>query len=325
MKTKHILYLILLGTAVACSNADEVTISSPEAPATTRSVYFLNETVTDYTISAFREGNNGFAFLKTIPSSGRADGQTEVQLPVGNYRFLVASGYGDRIIQQPENPAQATTLFEDMRFVVNQATGNPANLQAAQELFLQDTLVDSVYSLYAPQTIQINLKRAVAQAVLFIKRGQKTGDNRFEPLPYQQDSILRYFSAVELQLENAGTSVDLHSVSDGTAAMTVNYPTSTYDSITTEGFAAFTGPFFFPPKGNEPLRFHVKLIPTAGSPQPELTLTTSGKVGRNERLLITAWITSDWNLIGLTADTRPITAEIPGEDGIWDDTVTPSL
>lgn len=322
MKTKHILYLILLGTAVACSNADEVTISSPEAPATTRSVYFLNETVTDYTISAFREGNNGFAFLKTFSSSGRADGQTEVQLPVGNYRFLVASGYGDHIIQQPENPAQATTLFEDMRFVVSQATDNPANIQPAEELFLQDTLVDSVYHLYTADTIQINLKRAVAQAVLFIKRGQKTGDNRFEPLPYQQDSILRYFSAVELQLENAGTSVDLYSVSAGTASMAVTYPSTAYDSITAEGFAAFTGPFFFPPAGNEPLRFHVKLIPAAGSPQPELILTTSGKVGRNERLFITAWITSDWNFIGVTAETRPIEAQMDGDNGIWDETIT---
>lgn len=325
MKTKHILYLILLGTAVACSNTDEKIIPSSEDPASTRSVYFLSETVTDYTISAFREGNNGFAFLKTIPSSGRADGQTEVQLPVGNYQFLVASGYGNSITQQPENPVQATTLFRDMQFVAVPATDNPANIQAAEELFLQDTLVDSVYNLHTATTIQINLKRSVAQAVLFIKRGQKTKDNQFESLPYEQDSILRYFSAVELQLENTGTSVDLHSISDGAAVMTVSYPATAYDSITTEGFAAFTGPYFFPPKGNEPLRFHVKLYPAAGSPQPELALTTTGKAGRNERLIITAWITSDWNFIGLTADTQPITAEIPGEDGIWGDTVTSSL
>lgn len=325
MKTKHILYLILLGTAVACSNTDEETLSSPEDPASTRSVYFLSETVTDYTISAFREGNNGFAFLKTFPSSGRADGQTEIQLPVGNYQFLVASGYGTNTTQQPKNPVQATTLFGDMRFVAQPATDNPANILPAEELFLQDTGVDSIYSLYTAETIQINLKRSVAQVILFIKRGQKAGDNQFEPLPYQQDSILRYFSAVELQLENIGTSVDLHSLSDGAAAMTVSYPATAYDSITTEGFATFTGPFFFPPKGNELLRFHVKLHPATGSPQPELTLTTSGKVGRNERLIVTAWITSDWNFIGLTADTQPITAEIPGEDGIWGDIVTPSL
>lgn len=325
MKTKHILYLILLGTAVACSNTNEEMISSPEVPASTRSVYFLSETVTDYTISAFRERNNGFAFLKTFPSSGRADGQTEVQLPVGNYQFLVASGYGTSITQQPETLEPSTTLFGDVRFVAVPATDNPGGIRAAEELFLQDTLVDSVYNLYTATTIQINLKRSVAQAILFIKRGQKTGDNQFAPLPYAKDSILRYFSAVELQLENAGTSVNLHSVSGGTAPMAVTYPSTAYDSITDEGFAAFTGPFFFPPAGNQPLQFRVKLIPVTGSPQPELTLTTSGKVGRNERLIITAWITSDWNFIGLTADTTPITAEIPGDDGIWDDTVTPSL
>lgn len=325
MKTKNIFYLIILGTAFACSDKEDRDFFPPVPATVTRTISFLNETATDYTISAFREGNNGFVYLNTFPSSGRIDGRTEIQLPVGNYQFLVASGYGNSILRYPYVPEQGATLFGDLKFVAQPTAEDATNLQPGEELFLQDKLVDSIYRINTATTIQLNLERAMSQTILYIKRGRKTADNRFEAIPYDQDSIVRYFKQIELQLENVGTSVDIYSIPDGEASMKVEYPATVYDSITTEGFAAYTGPFFIPPKEEKPLQLKVKLHPTADSPQPELSLATSGNVGRNERLIITVWITNDWNFIGLTADTEPIRKEKDGDTGIWDNTVTSSF
>lgn len=322
MKAKNLFYLILLGAVVACAEKEEEIVSSPTPATATRNISFLNESMTDYTISAFREENNGFVFLNTFSSSGNADGRAEIQLPVGNYQFLVATGYGGSILQFPQLPEQGNTQFNEMKFVAQPIENNETNLQAGEELFLQDNLADSVYQLYTATTIQLNLKRAVSQATLFIKRGRKTGDNQFEAIPYEQDSIIRYFNQIELRLENVGTSLDIHNNSDGEASMITKYPAAAYDSITKEGFATFTGPFFFPPKEKKPLQLEVKLYPAEDSPQPELSLTTTGKVGRNERLVITVWITNDWNHIGISADTQPIHIEKEGDTGIWDNTVT---
>ena len=323
MKAKHLFYLVLLGTAVACSAPQEEAALPPAPSLLTRSVRFQSENLKDYTIFAFLEGDNGFAYLNTFPSSGRADGQTEVQLPVGNYQFIVASGFGHSILPEPQHPVQAATLAGDMRFKAQTTAENAASLQPGEELFLPDAKADSVYPLYTASNIQINLKRAVSQALIYIKRGRKIGENIYEALPYSQDSIVRYFSRVELQLENAGTAVDAHSTSSGEAPLVVTYPAAARDSITPEGFAAFTGPFFFPPAGNVPLQFSVKLYPSANSPLPELSLSTTGKAARNERLIITVWITQDWNFIGVTADTSPIQKENTGDSGIWDDIITP--
>lgn len=320
MRTLHIFYLILLGTAVACSGREEETTLPPAPVAATQNIRFSSEAVTDYTVSAFREGGNGFVYLNSFASSGRTDGRTDIQLPVGNYKFLVATGYGHSILLSPQSPEQGTTRFEELKFVAQTTDGS--NLQAGEELFLPDTLVDSVYRLQTATTIELNLERAMAQTLLYIKRGRKTGENQFVAIPYEQDSIVRYFSQIDLQLENVASSIDVYGTPEGEASMRLEYPATAYDSITSEGFAAYTGPFFFPPIEKKPLQFLVKLLPSADSPQPELSLTSTGKVGRNERLVITVWITNDWNFIGVTADTHPIQKEQDGDTGIWDNTVT---
>ncbi len=318
MRAKKLYFLIFLGWLTACSETGTEENTYPELPASIfQPILFLTSSEGQQTISAFRQGETGFTFLKTIPVTGP---RTEAQLPLGKYQFLFAGSYGTNTGMN--TAITGVTLFPDMRFNVLPDAINPANIRPGDELFLQEGKADSVYLLEGPTTIRATLKRAVAQVILYIKRGYLSSTGEYVPQPYQNDSIVRYFSDIRLDISNAGTAVDAFGTSEGQGTLSVTLAANSQDSITPEGFAVYKGPFFFPSANDEPIQLRLNLYRREDSPQPDLALVRQTTVKRNEQLILNAWVTSDWNIIAMTADVRPISRETPGEQDIWDDNIT---
>lgn len=327
MKRRKIYYLLLLGMMTACSKPEATALlSEPEtaSAAAMQEIQFLNLGTKDYTIHAFRENiSAAYVYTASFEARGTTDGQLQVELPVGNYQFLFTHLPGNHIRFSP-SALTPTTRFEETAFIVQPDLTNGNNyLLEGDELYLQDKKADSVYRITEATTIRCTLERAVAQLVFFVKRGQKTAEGRFEPLPYSNnENIARYFNNIEVNIQGIGNSVDALSVPTGNGNLKMDYPASSYDSITNEGFAAYTGPFFFPAENDAPITVSIQLNPAATAPQPALAVTTQGVVKRNQQYIVTLWVTQDWNFVGVNAETRPIKDEINGDQNIWDDQVT---
>lgn len=327
MKRRKIYYLLLLGLMTACSKPEATALlSEPEtaSAAAMQKIQFLNLGTKDYTIHAFRENiSAAYVYTASFEARGTTDGQLQVELPVGNYQFLFTHLPGNHIRFSPSLLTPATR-FEETAFIVQPDLTNGNNyLLEGDELYLQDKKADSVYRITEATTIRCTLERAVAQLVFFVKRGQKTAEGRFEPLPYSNnENIARYFNNIEVNIQGIGNSVDALSVPTGNGNLKMDYPASSYDSITNEGFAAYTGPFFFPAENDAPITVSIQLNPAATAPQPALAVTTQGVVKRNQQYIVTLWVTQDWNFVGVNAETRPIEDEINGDQNIWDDQVT---
>lgn len=318
MKAKIIYFLIVTGWLTACSETGTEKMDFPEpTQATLQNVVFLAENKTQQTISVFRNGGSGFTFMKTIAATGI---RTEAQLPRGKYQFLFAGSYG--INTGMNTPVPGVTLFPAMRFTALSNDTDPDYIREGDELYLPEEKADSIYTIEGPTLIRTTLKRAVAQVVLHVKRGWPTVHGEFNPLPYQNDSIVRYFSSIQLDIVNAATAVDANSIPEGQATVSVDFAANTRDSITPEGFAIYSGPFFFPAANEEDVVLKLNLYRSDNSPQPDLSMSRTATVKRNEQIILNAWVTSDWNVIGITADTRPISQETTGEENIWDDHIT---
>lgn len=319
MRVKKIYLLMLLGGLSACS--DDIGTAENESPESTQAalqkVVFLTENQIQQTISAFRQGDSGFAFVKSIPVT---NARTETQLPLGNYQFLFAASSGNNT--GATTPVPGLTLFPDMKFTAIPNTAEPAYIRESNELFLQDEKADSIYVIEGKTTIRATLKRAVARVIICIRRGWCNDDGQYTSLPYQDDSIVRYFNHIRLEIENAGTEVDARCIYEGQGTLSVTIPANSPDSLTPEGFAVYTGPFFFPAANQEPVLLKLNLYRSENSPQPDLSLSRQVTLKRNEQIILNAWVTNDWNIIGITADTEPISREIDGEQEIWDDNLT---
>lgn len=325
MKRRNIYYLLLFGLMTACSEPEATgLLSEPAAESAMQKIQFLNLGTKDYTIHAFRENIfAAYVYTASFEARGTTDGQLKVKLPVGNYQFLFTH-FPENNIRFSPSPLTPATRFEETAFI---AQPDPINgesyLLEGDELYLQDKKADSVYRITEATTIRCTLERAVAQLVFFVKRGQKTADGRFEPLPYSNnENIARYFNDIEVTIGGIGNSVNALSIPTGNGNLKMDYPASSYDSITNEGFAAYTGPFFFPAENDAPVTVRIQLNPAATAPQPALAVTTQGVVKRNQQYIVTLWVTQDWNFVGVNAETRPIEDEINGDQDIWDDQVT---
>lgn len=318
MGAKKLYILMFLGFLAACAqeNAEEGDFPG-RTKAAYRNVVFLTENSMRQTISVFRQGDSGFVFMETIPVT---EARTETQLPEGNYQFLFAGSYGKDTEMNAAVPG--ITLFPSMRFTVLADEADPDYMRNGDELFLQDGKADSVYVIQGTTTVRATLKRAVARVIVNVRRGIATGNGEYVPLPYQNDSIVRYFNTIRLEIENAGKAVDARGIAEGKGKLSVTVPASSKDSLTPEGFAVYEGPFFFPASNRQPVDIKLTLYRAENSPQPDLSLSCRAAVKRNEQLILNAWVTDDWNFIGVTADTEAISRETEGEQDVWDDNIT---
>lgn len=316
MGAKKLYILMFLGFLAACSEENTEEGDFPgRTKAAYRNVVFLSENNMRQTISVFRQGEAGFVFMETIPVTAA---RTETQLPVGSYQFLFAGSYGENTEMNATVPG--LTLFPSMRFTVLADEADPDCMRNGDELFLQDGRTDSVYLIEGTTTVRATLKRAVARVIVNVRRGSAAGNGEYLPLPYQNDSIVRYFNSIRLEIEHAGRAVDARGIPEGEGKLAVTVPAARRDSLTPDGFAVYKGPFFFP--GANPVDIKLTLYRAENSPQPDLSLSCRAAVKRNEQLILNAWVTDDWNFIGVTADTEAISRETEGEQDVWDDNIT---
>lgn len=322
MRLKHLTYLLLLGATLSCSRQEETPFRGEPAP-TALCLTTFSGNIQNYSVSVFREEQGQFLFQNTFSAGWSADGKLSVQLPVGNYQFVFAHNYGIQTQISPA-PIQDVTSFGELRFTTSAQEGtSPLQLAPSDELFLQEQKADSIYKLTQASTIKCRLARTVAQPVLYIKRGYALEDGNFQALPYSDGkNILQDIEKVQFDIQGIGQAMDALSTPYGTGNLSVEMNAAERDSITSEGFARFKGPFVFPPEAGQTTSIKVTLQPAANSLHSSLSMTVNPILKRNHQLIIIAWINADWNAVGITTDLKPIDQTTPGEDGIWDDVVT---
>lgn len=316
MKAKHIFYLFLFLTGTACTDSNSLSLPDPDS----RTTYVTTSAAEtdDYSLYIFKQQGADFLFEKEVSSTQTRNGQLGIPLAMGNYQFLFARSFGKNttLIPALEN---GRTVLADLRFQVR-TTEN--GLLPADELFLPAQGADSVYSISQNTTVRCTLKRAVSQILVQVKRGYKNDDNSFVPHPFSEGkNLTQQFSRLELHLKGIGNSIDATGNSYGNDNLTLTFNTAKADSILPDGFLNFTGPFFFPPEAGIATEIQLTLLPPNQDPQHTLKMNVQTQAHKNEQILVTAWITSNWYPLGVTVDKQPIRTELPGEEGIWDDVV----
>ena len=321
MKVKMIIYLACISILGACSTSGEETLLQPVTQAGFQRVTFTRANNIPYSIAVFREFNHVFLYQKTLNTGWTGNGQLTTELPIGNYLFLFALHYGQNTLLSPELFPNETP-FNELKFLSQQDPDNEGLILPADELFLPETHADSIYHITASSTIKCTLQRAVCQTLLYIKRGQKTDDGHYLPIAYENNkNILQSLSSIKMNLQQTGTATTVNAVSTGQGEILSDFDLSAPDTLTTEGFAVFKGPFFFPAENNGEITARITLEPATNSPQPVLTSTVTSNLQRNQQFIITIWVTNDWNFINVEADTREMNREIEGIKDIWDDQV----
>lgn len=319
MKQTILLYLTLLLAGAACSDHPESFSPEPDSRGPQATLTFSAGAGTpDYSVSIFEQKGTEFLFSHTITTGWTEDGKLQTHLPIGKYRFLFARNYGQNTLLQPELQ-KGITLFDSLRFI----TRSEANkLYASDELFLQDRKADSTYAISGNTTIACTLKRSVSQILLQVKRGKSGANNTFTPLPFTGDeNILSLFGQIRLELEGIGKASDIKGNYYGSGFLSTTWKAGEADSIITGGFAAFTGPYFFPGADEAPIRIRVSLLSVNNDPAAILQMETTATPKRNERLIVTAWYSVSNFPVGISITTTPIRDNINGEEGIWDDIV----
>ncbi|WP_106829069.1 FimB/Mfa2 family fimbrial subunit [Parabacteroides pacaensis] len=280
-------------------------------------------------IYIFRENGDGFFYEKSIQegwsvgSAGKYHLST--QLDVGNYKFFFAASYGTNTLLMPE-PLTGTTTPEDLSF--QNGKRPDGTILPADELFLPVSLQEATksYAITSPRTISCTLNRSVAQLVVKLKRQVlKNGEPVEESYPYPTDHILNYLQQITVELTGVGEGLNF-SGNYGTGATITQLDLSKAE-FDNSGFATLHGPFFFPTEGKDRLeQLTITLQPTEGSRLLEntasVTWTEGLPVKTNWQLIATVFITEITEKvmdIKIEITTGPITEEVPGDEGMWDD------
>lgn len=276
----------------------------------------------DITVFAFRREADGYKYRKTFSGGWIADPMLEnvyrrdAKISSGTYKFIFAKGYGWNLTPAPANLVQNTD-FESVGF---RLASDGTYYSGADELFLEKDPENVIpYDIPYTATVSSTLTRAVGRIDVNLNRGYYE-KGVYVPVPFAEgENILGLFREIELTVSGVGTFVGL---SGGQGAGTVKHSLygSDHEEITDEGFVRFTGPYVIP--AQTPFDINVRLIPVEGSGNPVLVKDFTGNhLVRNEKLTLNLWVTAPTEdsdiIIGITAETAPITDLGEGEAGIW--------
>lgn len=316
MKPTHILYMALTVLLFSCTERIEEEMPMPVDHNTTKKYETTFSGGSDHvSVFIFRENQSLFSYYSVVNSGWSPEGKVTVALPLGNYKFLFTGPFGTRSSLSPD-PLTSDSRFEDIRFLAKEETSG--FVLPVDELFLQDPqLADSIYQIRQPATVSCLLKRVTSEAVFILKRGYPDG-NEYRPLPYSDGkNILNHIQALDVTLENVATTLNLQGT-DGSGKLHVTLTPADQDSLTGEGFVVFQGIKVFPSPTGISSRISLSLTPAPGSSYPTLTLPElTGTFMKNKKLLVTIWVTSTYQYIGITVNTEDISQQTNGDLGIW--------
>lgn len=312
-----ILILLSLPLLFSCSGQEGLTDSSGEPeniPAGISKVVFKSGPLPQ-SIYIFRKEEGVFRYDSTIDGGWSDEGRMTTRLLIGDYKFLFTSPLSGQVNVLP-TPLDKTVTFEQLRFVSQTVPGQTENILPAEELFLPEpAIANSVYTIRGGEEIECTLKRRVSQLEFALNRGYKEGDE-YVPQPYAEGhNILETIKEIRVEVSGVGRECNYLGTS-GTGNISCTYAASERESIDSQGFATFEGPFVFPPADDGEVHLAITLIPVSGEAYPTLQLTNRLEV--NRKLMVNLWLSSSYFDIGVTIHNLPISGKTNGDSGVWE-------
>lgn len=314
------LFLFLLSCSDRITDMEEQEIGGGEMQSTP--VTFRTGAATDVSLFIFRKTGDRFLYQSEIDKGWSTDGKITVSMDKGDYQFLFVSSDGTGTTLTPD-PPQTDTYLEEMRFNALPDPVREGNILPVNELFLPEPeAATQVYTIRGGETVSCTLKRAVSRLLLVLKRGHAE-NGVYVPEPYPAGThILQEIKEAQVTISGIGTSADIYGTM-GAGTLSTTFSEADKDDISDEGFASFTGPFFFPPAEDGIVRVAVDLVPKTGETATTIHKVVSGQVKKNEQLQVVLWIGAGDEphgdrVIGVTVDTQPISEETDGDKGIWE-------
>lgn len=240
-----------------------------------------------------------------------------------DYRFLLYKWEKGTVTMSPSPLEKTTTKMEDIRFDAKadaQAGAGyvlpvdsiwlPKDLTTAEEKFRFNGVNN--------KTVKETLELAVSCIELELKRGYRDG-NSYKPLVYDNPAaknILSEIKNISLDIAKVGTSVDIEGGIGTTSKTAFSTKAGKVDK---DGFANIIGPLVFPNEKKEESDVKITLDFNDDSSFPK-TMSTSvkGLLERNNKLVITLWLSVTYETIEISVDVKPISATTDGDDGMWD-------
>lgn len=313
------LFLFLLACADPVSDLEE-----PEAggdPAQNTPVTLKAGEGSAISVFIFRRKGDSFLYQSTVDQGWSTEGQVTVPLEKGTYQFLFVRSEGTGTALTP-HPLQADTYPEELRFNALPDPDHEGEILPVNELFLPEPAIAAqMYTIQGGETVTCTLKRAVSRLLLILKRGHAE-NGVYVPEPYPAGTnILQTIQEAQVTISGVATSAHIRGT-EGVGTLSTTFSEAKKDSLSQDGFAFFTGPFFFPPDGNGVIRVSVTLLPTDGTAGETIRKVVTGNVKKNEQLRVVLWIEKENKpsvnrVVGVTVDTQPISKETEGDQGIW--------
>lgn len=279
---------------------------------------------TDVSLYIFRKEADRFVYRSEINKGWSAQGKVTTRLDKGTYQFLFVKSDGQGTQLSP-SPLQSNTSMEEMYFNALPDPARQGGILPVNELFLPDPdAATRIYSIEGEETVSCTLKRAVSRLLVAVKRGH--GENGvYTPAPYPAgENIFQTIGKVEVTLSGVATATNVWATK-GSATLFTAFAEADKDSLTQEGFAAFTGPFFFPPSEGEGVEVAVAIYPADQTEGEIIRKVVNGQVKKNEQLCVVLWIEPEAEpgpdpnrSILVAVDTRPISQETEGDKGVWE-------
>lgn len=315
MKKFYLLVSVMILFIVACGNdEDESKINTDDFSGT--EITYSGD-VQGVAVLIFGLSNNQYIYQRALTGTW-IDRHQSTNLNIGNYKFLYY-----RAPQNIMSPASlAGKQLEDIRFVAtaDAVKGDPY-LEPVPEVWLPETpaMANQIHTIVGDgrDSIKNTLKRAHTQVELNIRRG-KLEDCQFTAIPYETgESIMDEIAEIKMDIAGVGEYVDYA----GSYGNKRTYYATTAPQIDGDGFAYVEGPLVFPNSAQvEEATVNIELIPKSGSilEGNDNTVTVTGKLERNRKLVINLWFTTTYKYIEVDVVTTEITAEDDGDTGIWE-------
>lgn len=317
MKTIHIIFLYnILFASCAFHEADWNTYDN-EAKNIGQMITTFKTDIPDFSVSVFQFERDDFYYKKTLTSNWQENGYLSTQLPIGKYKFLFCKNG----MHSPSYPLLEVGIskFSDIYFTSVSQVDSPDIILPVDEIFLQETKADSIYDLAQNTKIQATLKRAVAQVIVRVREGELV-NGKFYPLPSGiSHNLMQHINHMEMVVQGVGRKIDYKCDAYGEGVIFYERSVISADSIDENGIT-FIGPYFFPSEDKN-VQIGITLSPYSYSPMTTLHFYTTATPQRNEKVIITVWITKGWHAVDVSAETKPISKNIPGESGFWNDDI----
>lgn len=319
-KVKYTLIILFCALWSACSvsDGDDCGCDGRGDPATgyqTRVNLSTNED--DVSVYVFRNGASGYLFTESFDDNWTVEDDRftrEETMDEGEYYFLFAKGFGDKLMLTPAQPA-ASSGRDDLKFVLQQQS--PGVYGSCDELYL----AEKQWNTSGSKIIEATLTRAVSRIDINLGRGVYnegfTPESDYEPVPYGAgEAVTDHIDRIEMTVTGVGNTI-ARTANTGSVTLVWKAAAAQYEILTDEGFARYEGPYFIPTE--QDININIKVIPVDEVNYPTLTKDFNGlRLSRNEKLTLNLWLSKLYLTIGVTAETSPIVDVREGDSGLWD-------